>query len=162
LRGHRPEDFDRFADIWADPAVVAEISGGPRSRSDSWDVFLRNAGHWQMTGFGQWAITEMATRQLIGQCGFFYRNRHLGDDFDVYPEAGWVLATEAQGKGMALEATRAAHDWFDRVMPGPLVCLMTVAHERSRKLAEALGYRALREAKLDGAAVLLMYRKGPP
>jgi len=162
LRAMRPEDFDRFAEIWADPEVVAQIRGGPRSRAASWDAFLRNAGHWQMTGFGQWAISEVRSRRMVGQTGFFYGNRELGDDFDPYPEAGWVLAREAQGQGLALEAVQAAHEWFDRVIPGPLTALITQAHDRSLRIAEALGYRALRDAEMDGVALVLMRRNGPP
>lgn len=162
LRPMRPEDFDRFADIWADPEVVAEIRGGARSRSESWDAFLRIAGHWQMTGFGQWAIWEARSRHMVGQTGFFFSNRNLGDDFDPYPEAGWVLAREAQGQGLAKNATQAAHEWFDRVIHGPLVAVITQTHDRSRMLAEGLGYRTMRETEMDGVPVVLMRRNGPP
>lgn len=162
LRPMRPEDFDRFADIWADPDVVSEIRGGPRTRAESWDAFLRNAGHWQMTGFGQWAIWEARRREMVGQTGFFFANRQLGDDFDNYPEAGWVLATEAQGQGLAREAVLAAHEWFDRVIPGRLSALITQANARSLSIAGDLGYQALRETELDGVPVVLMRRNGPP
>lgn len=158
----RPEDFDRFAEIWADPEVVAEIRGGARSRSESWDAFLRIAGHWQMAGFGQWAIWEAKSRHMVGQTGFFFSNRHLGDDFDPYPEAGWVLAQEAQRQGLARDATQVAHEWFDRVIPGPLVALITKAHTRSLDLAEKLGYRPLRETEFGDVPVVLMRRNGPP
>ena len=162
LRPMRPEDFDRFAEIWADPEVVSEIRGGVRSRADSWDAFLRNAGHWQMTGFGQWAIWEARARRMVGQTGFFFANRHLGEDFDNYPEAGWVLAPEARGQGLAREAARAAHDWFDRVIPGRLSALITKANLRSIAVAQDLGYELLREAEMDGVPVSRMRRNGPP
>ena len=161
LRPMRPEDFDRFAQIWADPEVTAEING-PRSRADSWEVFLRNAGHWQMTGFGQWAIWEAQSRHMVGQTGFFFRNRNLGDDFDSFPEAGWVLAREAQGQGLARDATAAAHEWFDRVVHGPLVALITQDNTPSLGLAERLGYRALRTSTYGDVPVVLMKRAGPP
>ncbi|MEY8841049.1 GNAT family N-acetyltransferase, partial [Cribrihabitans sp. XS_ASV171] len=61
----RPEDFNRFAEIWADPQVVRHIGGTPRSRGEAWEAFLRNAGHWQMTGFGQWAIVLQRTRCMV-------------------------------------------------------------------------------------------------
>lgn len=157
----RPEDFDRYCEIWADPKVTAQITG-PRTRAQSWDAFLRIAGHWQMTGFGQWAIWEARSRHMVGQTGFFFSTRQLGDDFDPYPEAGWVLAQEAQGQGLASDATRAAHDWFDRVVHGPLVALISAAHTRSLDLAGQLGYRPLRQAELDETPVVLLRRDGPP
>ncbi|MEO1106338.1 MAG: GNAT family N-acetyltransferase [Pseudomonadota bacterium] len=158
----RPEDFERFAEIWRDPCVVEHIGGSPRSRGESWDSFLRNAGHWQMAGFGQWGILQQSNRKLIGQAGFFYGNRGLGEDFDACPEAGWVLATEAQGQGLGYEAALAAHDWFDRIMPGPLVAMVNAANESSQKLAKKLGYVRMRAAQFNGADVHLLRRNGPP
>ena len=88
LRAMRSEDFKRFAEIWSTPEVVAHISGKPRSKALSWDAFLRNAGHWQISGFGQWAIQPHGTQEMAGQAGFFFGSRGLGEDFDPFPEAG--------------------------------------------------------------------------
>lgn len=162
LRGMRREDFPRFAEIWAMPEVVAEISREPRSEAQSWDAFLRNAGQWQISGFGQWAVQPHGMDRMAGQTGFFFGARGLGEDFDAYPEAGWVLAPEAQGKGLGLEAVETAHEWFDRVVATRSMCMITPAHAASLRIAEAVGYVPLREAELGGDAVLLMTRKGPP
>ena len=102
LRAMRAEDFPRYADIWATPAVVTHITGKPKPKAESWDAFLRNAGHWQIVGFGQWAIQSRGTREMEGQVGFFFGSRGFGDDFDPFPEAGWALAPEAQGTGLGL------------------------------------------------------------
>ncbi|MEP5730958.1 MAG: GNAT family N-acetyltransferase [Sulfitobacter sp.] len=162
LRAMRSEDFQRFADIWATPAVVKFISGEPRTKAHSWDVFLRNAGHWQISGFGQWAIQPHGQQEMAGQAGFFFGSRGLGEDFDPFPEAGWVLAPEAQGKGLGKDAVLAAHDWFDRVIAGKTVCIITPENAASLRIAESLGYRVLREAELGGDTVVLMIRNGPP
>jgi RimJ/RimL family protein N-acetyltransferase len=162
LRGMRAEDFGRFAEIWAMPEVVQYIGGSPWPRSKSWAAFLRHAGHWQITGFGQWAIQQHRIPQISGQVGFFYGKRDLGEDFDDHPEAGWVLVPEAQGQGLAMEAAIAAHDWFDRVVTGRLVCMIDPDHTASLRVAEVLGYVPLREAEHDGTPVQLLTRKGPP
>jgi RimJ/RimL family protein N-acetyltransferase len=162
LRAMRAEDFTRFAEIWATPDVVTHISNGPRSKPQSWDAFLRNAGHWQISGFGQWAVQPRGHAQMAGQCGFFFGSRGLGEDFDTFPEAGWVLAPEAQGRGLGLDAVQAAHDWFDRVIAGRTVCMITPDNVRSLKIAQALGYAPLRVTQVDGDPVRLMTRKGPP
>lgn len=161
LSGMRPEDFERYAEIWSDPCVVRHI-GAPRSRGEAWSAFLRNAGHWHMTGFGQWAVIQQSTRRMIGQAGFFFSDRQMGDDFDPYPEAAWVLVPEAQGQGLGHEAAQAAHDWFDRIIPGALVAMISTGHEPSLKLAAKLGYQVLREAEYLGDRVVLMRRQGPP
>ena len=61
-----------------------------------------------------------------------------------------------------MEAARAAHDWFDRVITGRLVCMIEPTHDVSLHVAEALGYVPLREADHEGTAVQLLTRKGPP
>ncbi len=162
LRGMRAEDFNRFAEIWAMPEVVRHITGTPWPRSKAWAAFLRNAGHWQITGFGQWAMHRHRAIDMAGQVGFFYAKRDLGDDFDNFPEAGWVLCPEAQGQGFGMEAVRAAHDWFDRVITGRLVCMIDPEHAASLRIAEAMGYVAMRDATCEGNNVRLLVRKGPP
>ncbi|MFA3917834.1 GNAT family N-acetyltransferase [Ruegeria hyattellae] len=162
LSGMRPEDFDRYAEIWADPDVIRYTGGRPRSRGEAWTAFLRNAGHWQMTGFGQWAVIEQKTRRMIGQAGFFFTDRALGEDFDAFPEVGWLLAPEARGKGYGYEAAQAAHDWFDRVIPGPLVAMIDTDNPVSHHLAGRLGYAPLRDAVIHEKSVSLLCRKGPP
>jgi RimJ/RimL family protein N-acetyltransferase len=158
----RPEDFGRYADIWAMPEVVQYIDGTPWLRSKSWSAFLRIAGHWQMTGFGVWAVQRHRVGEISGQVGFSYNKRDLGEDFDAYPEAGWVLEPGAQHQGFSQEAAQAAHDWFDRVVTGRLVCMIDPRHKASVGLAEKLGYIDLRTAEYNGTEVQLLTRKGPP
>lgn len=158
LRAMQMADFDRYAEIWASPDVVRHI-GEPRSQSECWDRFLRNAGHWQMLGIGQWAIVERESQRMIGQTGFFFAQRGLGSGFDECAEAGWVLASEAQGKGYGPEAVGAAHAWFDRTRAGPLVAVMAKENVASRRVADGLGYEKLRWAELAGDPVMLLYRK---
>lgn len=162
LRSMLPQDFDRYAQIWACPETVAYIGGKPWDRSRAWASFLRNAGHWAVIGFGQWAIQPHGARDMMGQAGFFLGRAGLGDDFDAYPEAGWMLHPEAQGQGLGEEAARAAHDWFDRVITGPLVCKISTTHTRSLEIASDLGYVALRDITLDGDPVRLLFRRTPP
>ena len=161
LRAMRAEDFGRFAEIWAMPEVVTHISGKPRTKPQSWDAFLRNAGHWQISGFGQWAVQVRGIQAMVGQTGFFFGSRELGEDFDPYPEAGWVMEPAAQGRGLGLEAVQAAHDWFDRVVAGRTVCMITPENTGSLRIAEAMGYAPMREVEIEGDPVVLMTRKGP-
>lgn len=162
LRGFSTQDFDRFAEIWAAPDVVRYIGGKPWTRAAAWGAFLRNAGQWQITGFGQWALEEQASNKVIGQVGFFHGIRELGDDFDGCPEAGWILAPEAQNKGLGLEAAKAAHEWFDRVITGPLSCILAPQNMASLRVAQDLGYTALRHIEMDGSQAQLMTRSKPP
>lgn len=161
LRGMRAEDFNRFAEIWAMPEVTEHICGKPRPKGESWEKFLSIAGHWQISGFGYWGVEHREVKKLVGQVGFRYGTWGFGDDFDPYPEAGWVLAPDAHGQGLGIEAVRAAHDWFDRIISTQTVCLIAPENAASIRLAEAMGYHPLRDTEVDGGPVRLFSRKGP-
>lgn len=161
LRPMRKDDFDRFAAIWADPCVASACGTAPWGRGRAWEAFLRNAGHWQITGFGHWAVTEARQRRMVGQVGFSFGSERIDPSFDPFPEAAWVLAPEAHGNGLGREAAQAAHDWFDRIVTGPLVARVAPENRAALALAEALGYREMGRAEFDGRFALLMKRAGP-
>jgi len=142
------------------PEVVQYI-GAKRNRATAWKAFLQTIGHWQVTGFGQWAIKRRQDQQLIGQTGFFYAARGLGEDFDSFPEAGWVLVPDAHGQGIGREAVEAAHDWYDRHICGPLVAVIVQDNVASIRLAIGLGYKRMRKADPGGDPVVLFRREAP-
>jgi RimJ/RimL family protein N-acetyltransferase len=155
LRGMVREDFPDFAALWADEDVTSQVGVPVRGHGASWSAFLTNIGHWRMLGFGQWAVTDRATGAYLGQTGMFRAHRGYGAAFDDWPEAGWVLARGAQGRGLGAEAARAAHEWFDRVIGGPVVAVVSDDNAASRKLAAGLGYRAIVDGQTVEGAVLL-------
>lgn len=162
LRTMRPEDFDRYAAICAMADALRPMAGGPWPRRRAWEAFLRNAGHWQMTGFGQWAVIEQKSRTVVGQVGFFFGSEVVDEEFDAYPQVGWVMLPECEQNGLALEAVRAAHDWFDRVVTGALVARVSADANAALGLVETLGYRATRQLDCETGPTVLMRRNGPP
>jgi RimJ/RimL family protein N-acetyltransferase len=161
LRGMGLADFPAFAAIWAEPEVVRFIGGTPFGLADAWVKFLSNAGGWVLGGYGQWGIFRKSDDVLLGFTGFFGAMRGLGPDFDAVPEVGWVLRADAHGQGFGLEATVAAHEWFDRqALGGASVALIDEGHVGSLRLAERLGYRKMREAEFSGDKVWLLKRGG--
>ena len=48
LRPYRLDDFEAYAAMWGDPAVVRYIGGVPFSREAAWTRFLRQIGLWQL------------------------------------------------------------------------------------------------------------------
>ena len=103
LRAMRPEDFDRFAAICAMPNALRPVSGRPWPRRLAWEAFLRNAGHWQMTGFGQWAVVDQKSRTIVGQTGFYFDSEVVDEEFDAYPQVGWLMLADCAGNGLALQ-----------------------------------------------------------
>jgi RimJ/RimL family protein N-acetyltransferase len=158
----RPEDFDSYAALWGDADVVGQSGKPLRDRRQAWELFLRNAGHWQMTGLGQWAITELRSRRMVGFVGFCFGATSYGEDFDPHPQTSWLLSCEAQSGGYGFEAIKAAHDWHDRVKPGVLVAKLRPETGDASRLLERLGYKPLRQAESGRGLRHLFVRSRAP
>ncbi|MGL4321488.1 MAG: GNAT family N-acetyltransferase [Paracoccaceae bacterium] len=158
LRAFETADFPAFAALWATEAVTRHILSEPRDETASWRSFLMNAGSWEMSGIGQWAIERDGA--LIGQVGFFDAKRGLGKDFDSAPECGWVIDPAHQGQGLATEAAVAAHRWFD-AQQAESRTLNSVGHVASERLATRMGYRQYQVMTLDGVTCGLSRRHRP-
>ena len=163
LRAMRPQDFDRYADICGAPSAEESLLGEPLGRADAWNAFLRNAGHWHMTGFGQWAIEPHGSGVMMGQVGFFARRPWPGAAEHPWREARWRLHPEASGTNLGADAAHAAHDWFDRVVTGPLYCRCSAGNRQAEELALALGYSVAEpDDGHDDPRMRVFVRKGPP
>ena len=122
--------------------------------------FMRNAGSWQLYGYGAFMIRLRDSGELIGNGGVFHSLRGLGEDFDDSPEAGWILRHDQVGRGIGFEAMTAVLEWFDREHgPRRIVCMTDPGNEASIRLAAKLGFTPMREAALaDGDTVKLFER----
>lgn len=154
-----PDDVFAMAEIVAHP-VTGKYLGATQSRADAFARFLRNAGSWQVYGYGGFMVRLKGEPAVIGNIGVFHSYRGLGADFDDKPEAGWILAHDQVGKGLAGEAMRAVLAWFDaKHGPREIVCMIDPDNAASIALAERLGFAATRRAVLpDGADVQLFNR----
>jgi RimJ/RimL family protein N-acetyltransferase len=152
LRAIVPADFPAFAAMSADP-VVRRYSGDgqPRTEEQSWSSFLIIAGHWEMTGFGGWAIEEKASGLFVGELGFIDRKRERSPDLAGVPEMGWGLVSSAFGKGFATEAVKAALAW-GRGHFGPVrvIALTTEDNAASIHVAQKCGFREFRRGLSAG------------
>ena len=151
LRPFRAEDFEAHAEICADPEVMRFIRAGALSRSDSWWQMARYMGHWQLRGYGLWAVVERSTGRLVGHLGFL--NPEGGHGFEM----GWALARHAWGKGYALEGTRAAMaHGFEVLKQDHIACVIQPENARSIRIAERLGAMLEKEIE-EGGKRLLVY-----
>ena len=158
LRGYRLEDFPACAALWADPYVTRYIGGRPLSAEESWARLLRYAGHWWLLGFGYWVLEEKATGAFVGELGFAQWKREIEPVIQV-PEAGWVLATAAHGKGYATEALTTALDWAAHHFPTPqTACLIHPDNLASIRVALKCGYREMLRVVYRGQPTILFER----
>ena len=160
LRQNIPTDFDAFRAMYDDPEVVKHIGNGqPGTTQDSWFRFLRFIGHWSVLDYGFFAVIDKASGLFLGQTGLAEFRRGLGEDFDPYPEAGWMFVKAAHGQGYATEAARAAHEWFDaRHGRQRTVCIIDAANAASIGVAEKLGYSLIGERPYRDEMVLVFER----
>jgi RimJ/RimL family protein N-acetyltransferase len=143
LRGYALEDFEAYAAMWADPEVTRHIGdGSPKSEAESWTSLLRAVGHWQLLGYGSWAIDEKASRRFIGGIGFNNSKRDRGEALRDLLEIGWMLAPHASGKGYVTEALEAALEW-GRTHFGPVRVIAITAPENfaSMRVAQKCGFK---------------------
>jgi RimJ/RimL family protein N-acetyltransferase len=106
MRGWRDADVDGWAAICADDEVTRSLGlPGSLSREDAWRELAFLAGHWELKGFGSWALEERASGELIGRAGLFDPERWPG------LELGWLVARPRWGRDYAGEGARAAMGW---------------------------------------------------
>jgi len=159
LRGHTPEDFEAFAAMWADPAVVRYISGKPSTREESWSRLLRYVGHWALMGYGFWLIEERGTGRLVGETGYADFKRDVEPSLAGMPEIGWAIAPWAHGKGYGSEAVRAAVKWGDGYFGArSTACMIDPQNTPSLRIAEKCGYKEFARTTYKGAPTVLFKR----
>lgn len=154
LRGFRDADIDAFADMGKDAEVMKFLSvdGSLLSRADAWRQMAMFLGHWELRGYGTWAVEERATGEFVGRVGLHFP--------EGWPdrELGWTIARKFWGRGYAREAALASITHaFDTLGWTHLVSLIHPDNHRSARLAERLGYRVAGEAEVRGLR-LTMHR----
>jgi RimJ/RimL family protein N-acetyltransferase len=160
LDGPALEDFEPLVAMWADPETTRHV-GGPRSQDDSWLRLLRQRGLWHLLGYGYWTVREKETGRFAGNLGFADYHRDLEPAFDCAPEAGWVFAGWARGRGYAREALGVALAWFDGRFGGECHCLIDPENDASLRLAALHGFAAPRSVQFKQAPTLLLTRQRP-
>ncbi|MCB2015471.1 MAG: GNAT family N-acetyltransferase [Sphingobium sp.] len=159
LRPYELADFEAYRAIVSDPYVMRFIGGAPLTAEDAWSRILRYAGHWQLLNFGVFAVRDKASGELIGETGLFDYRRGLGEDFDHFPEIGWIFRTDIQGRGYAYEAVQAAHGWLDANRgQARTVCMIDPENTPSMRLAAKLGYAPFGQRRYKDHDVIVLER----
>lgn len=123
----------------------SHMVGGPRDEAETFQILSARVGHWMFKGFGLWHLTRKSSNQFIGWVGMI---EGVGW---AEPELGWTVLAEAEGKGLAFEATSAARDYaashqgLNRV-----ISYIDPENTRSLNLAKRLGASYERDSILLG------------
>ncbi|MEO5800417.1 MAG: GNAT family N-acetyltransferase [Gemmatimonadales bacterium] len=151
LRPFKERDIDGYAAMCADAEVMRYLgTGEPVNRDDAWRQMAMFAGHWQLRGYGMWALEERSSGAFVGRAGL-----HFPEGWPE-PEVGWTLAREFWGQGYAHEAAVAALDHAFGDLGWQRACsLIDPSNLRSIRLAERLGERYERAITLRGSTLSL-------
>ena len=151
LRQFTLADHADYARITADPEVTRHIGAGqPFTPEIAWRSMAGALGHWQLRGYGLWAVTLRDDGRLIGHCGYI--------DVHGWPafELAWLLGREHWGRGYAREAAGAALAIAQRQLRKErIISLIRPQNAPSIKLAQALGARREGSVELIGSAAEL-------
>lgn len=132
LRAPKADDLPALTAFFA--SGQSHTVGGPRDDLGSHQSLLAAIGHWAIYGFGSWHIADRDTDAYLGRTGFLFAPGW------EEPELGWAIASDAQGKSIAYEATRAARTYganqFGLDAP---ISYIRPTNVRSAALAQRLG-----------------------
>ena len=150
LRMFRESDLDAYAAMLGDPEVMRHLAPNPMTRAEAWRNMAMVLGHWQLRGYGLWAVEERASALLAGRVGCWRPEGWPG--FEV----GWALRREFWGRGYATEAARAALDHaFTELAQTRVISLIRPENARSIAVAARLGMIYHGETDLNGNTALI-------
>lgn len=152
LRAPQRGDFEPFADFLM--SERAKFVGGPLERGLAWRAVCHLTGHWVHRGFGMFIFHAKGDDTPLGMAGPWFP--------EGWPEheIGWsVFRPEAEGKGFAYEAARAARDYAWNVL-GWTTAVSYIDPGNDRSIALALRLGAVHDAAADhpGDGASLVYR----
>jgi RimJ/RimL family protein N-acetyltransferase len=146
LRQFRPGDFDALARLSADPEVMKYLGDGKlKTRAEAWLMMASYLGHWELRGYGLWAVEDKASGEFIGRIGLLNPEGWPG------LEVAWTLARERWGNGFATEGAKAALDYgFSVLKLDHVISLIHPDNAASIRVALRLGEKLERQVELMG------------
>jgi len=154
LRHFVEADLDAYARMCADPETMRYIGlGTTLSRADAWRSMAMVLGHWQLRGYGMWAVEEKNTGAFVGRIGLHYP--------EAWPvlEVGWLVDRNRWGQGLATEGGRAAMQFaFERLGLSRISSVIHPQNAASIRVAEKLGMKRERTTQVRDVEVVIYSR----
>jgi RimJ/RimL family protein N-acetyltransferase len=150
LRMFRDSDIDAYAEMCGDAEVMKYLGGTTMTRSEAWRNMATVLGHWQLRGFGLWAVEERTGGELVGRVGCWRPEGWPG------LEIAWTLRRAYWGLGYATEAARVAIDVaFSQLEQTHVISMIHSGNQPSIRVARRLRMRLEGQADLMGHPVLI-------
>ena len=146
LRQFRENDWADLHEYYSDESATRHTFGRRLTEGDTWRIMCSMLGHWQVRGYGPYAVEEKTSNTVLGTVGFWYPN-----DWPE-PEIKWALARRHWGQGFASEAARAVQAAGREYLPGiRLISMIHPDNAASIQLALAIGAKLEKETTYEGA-----------
>ena len=136
FRQFNQEDLDDYYHMVSDKEVMRYLGDGKvLNKMDCWIQMASMLGHWQLRGYGMWAIVEKSTNKFVGRVGLFNPEGWPGI------EVCWAINRDSWGKGFATEAALETVRWaLDQKKYTKLISLIKPENIASIKVAEKIGH----------------------
>jgi len=139
--------FDDYAAMLADPDSTRWVGDGePLDRIGAWRSLAMLLGHWELRGFGMWALELKENDQFVGRAGLMCP--------EGWPdlELGWMLKPEYRHCGYATEAGQAILDFaWNRLRAPRVISLVRIGNDASDRVAERLGGEHIEDMDFCGS-----------
>ena len=145
LRQFQEADWRDLHDYYSDASATKYTVGREFSEGETWRTMCGMIGHWQLRGYGPYAVEEKSSGKVLGTVGFWYPN-----DWPS-PEIKWALAPQYWGKGFASEAARAVQMAGRQYIPHiSLISFILSENQASINLALAIGAKLEKAVQFRG------------
>ena len=156
LRPFRLDDVEAAFGFFGDPEVMRFSLNGPHeSRKTTEDFIITNINRQVRLGYSIWAVTDVASDELIGMCG-------LAEFGHGVPgiELAYRLRRDHWGRGYATEAGRAAVAYAFRPLGlDRLIAAVERANTASIRVLEKCRFLYVRDQAIAGKDALVYERR---
>jgi RimJ/RimL family protein N-acetyltransferase len=136
LRPFEERDCDSLHEMFSDEECVRYTIEQTLAHWQTWRSLAAYLGHWQLRGYGPYAVVEKSTDAMMGPVGLWFPVEW------PEPEIKWSLARRFWGFGFASEAAAAVRDMAATVLGRTrLVSVIRPGNTRSQAVARRLGGR---------------------
>ena len=139
--------FDDYASMLADPTSTRWIGDGHAlDRMNAWRSMAMLLGHWQLRGFGMWAVERLQDDAFVGRVGLMCP--------EGWPdiELGWMLKPEHRHHGYATEAGGTVLQFAWQHGLPRVISLVREGNEASDGVAQRLQGERVDDIEFLGAA----------
>ncbi len=129
-------DLEDLFRIYSDPEVMRYVGKGARTRDETQAGLLSMLKHWELHGFGIWAVVHKMDGQLIGRCGLCFL------DSTPKVELGYTFAQPYWGIGIATEASHASLKFgFEVLKLNRIVAIAKPENVGSQRVMQKVGMK---------------------